>query len=605
MGWILPFRVLFQKFESSNFDLDKINAMQTSILYKVIIGVLFFNFYGSSLKAVTVTWNGGFGFWGQANRWSTGTVPGPDDYVIIQNGFVIMGQNFNATVKGVEISSNSAFRIEVNASLNLVNGDIDQSALTNNGILFNFGDISLDGFEGIDPNTAVGIVNNNHFRNFPAGSILIRNTNNRTIINNIDKTFINEGVIDIDVAYDIWAGCIYNLGVFQNKPGGIIQLVGSYLGISNPSLATLFENEGKIIIMDCTTSIRSSDFFHNKTSGSIQVLNGQVNNVDHLVNDGVMHISDIQGSDNAAIRNQSYFENYGTVVINNIEDIGIYNDIYSGSSPVIDNYGYIMVNSNSHKSIFNEGYLFNFNTGWIECDSYLKGGDYINFGVIKNTHQGIDHTIDLENSGIFNDKFGKLPSVGVSNSGLIVRPIHGPLIGGSYVYNAFDLANGNNFTLPGNWLTEIFPGNNAGIYDSSNNSFYPYRVAENDDELHANISINSSGLGGYFDIVVLEATNSVAAKVPDKTVAIVGEEVKVYPNPTQGKLTIELNDMPEASHEIFLYDALGQMVMRSPLEFISGQAQIDLKRYASQGVYYISITGQEGPVMYRKVIFSE
>ena len=579
--------------------------MQTSILYKVIIGVLFFNFYGSSLKAVTVTWNGGFGFWGQANRWSTGTVPGPDDYVIIQNGFVIMGQNFNATVRGVEVSSNSAFRIEINASLNLVNGDIDQSALTNNGILFNFGDISLNGFEGIDPNTAVGIVNNNHFRNFPAGSILIRNTNNRTIINNIDKTFINEGVIDIDVAYDIWAGCIYNLGVFQNKPGGIIQLVGSYLGIANPSLATRFENEGKIIIMDCTTSIRSSDFFHNKVSGSLQITDGQFINADQLINEGVIHISDILGSNNPALSNLVYFENFGTIVINNTEDIGIYNDNINGSAPVIDNYGNIRINSNSNKSIFNEGYLFNFNTGWIECDSYLKGGDYINSGVIKNTHQGINHTIDLENSGIFNDKFGKLPSAGVSNSGLIVHPIQGPLIGGSYVYNAFDLANGNNFTLPGNWLTEIFPGNNAGIYDSSNNSFYPYRVAENDDELHANISINSSGLGGYFDIVVLDATNRVATKVPDKTVAIVGEEVKVYPNPTQGRLTIELNDMPEASHEIFLYDALGRMIMRSPLEFSYGQAQIDLKRYASHGVYYISITGQEGPVMFRKVIFSE
>lgn len=129
------------------------------------------------LQAATVTWNGGFGLWGQANRWDTGSVPGPNDYVIIQNGFVIISQNFNASAKGIEVASNSVFMIEANASMTLADGDIDQAALINEGVTFNFGEISIDNFEGIGINTSVGLVNNNFFRNFPAGDIIIRNTN--------------------------------------------------------------------------------------------------------------------------------------------------------------------------------------------------------------------------------------------------------------------------------------------------------------------------------------------------------------------------------------------------------------------------------------------
>ena len=84
--------------------------MKTSLYFNTLLTILFSSLISYSSYAATVTWNGGFGFWGQANRWSTGTVPGPNDYVVIQNGFVIMGQNFNATVKGVEIANNAAFR---------------------------------------------------------------------------------------------------------------------------------------------------------------------------------------------------------------------------------------------------------------------------------------------------------------------------------------------------------------------------------------------------------------------------------------------------------------------------------------------------------------
>ena len=579
--------------------------MKTSLRPNILILILFSCAFCLQLQATTITWNGGFGFWGQANRWSTGTVPGPDDYVIIQNGFVIIGQNFDAQAKGVEVSSNSAFRIEVNASLSLANGDIDQAALTNNGILFNFGDINLDGFEGINPNTSVGIVNNNHFRNFPAGNITIRNTNNKTINNYIDNTFINEGDIDIDVAYDIWGGCIQNLGKFENKPGGIILLVGGYFGISNSSLATHFKNEGKIYIKDCATAIMSSDLFHNLSSGSIQITDGQLQNTDYFLNDGVIHISDIQGKNNTALRNIEYLENYGSIIIFNVEDIGVYNHTYSGSTPVIDNYGYLMVNSNSYKSIFNEGYVFNFNTGWIESDNYLKGGDYINMGVMKNTNQGISHSITLENSGIFNDKYGKLVTNNTTNFGVIVRPIQGPITGGNYVYDALDLGNASPFTFGANWFNEYYSGVNCGDYNPGNNSLYPNIYAENDGELHAEITINSSGLGAFFDVIVLNPSNSIVQESFDLDYISKEDDLNVFPNPTSGQVQLEWNKSHSSFNQLAVFDAIGKKIYETNLNGKQLNYTFDLPDFINSGIYYMVLTDENGKKMNKKITVSK
>jgi len=101
--------------------------------YTLKITLLFLIMTASQdMDAATVSWNGGFGFWNQASRWSTGVVPAAGDDVIINNGFVIIPQNFTAHSRSVSVASNSAFRIEFNATLNIMDGLIDQQAFINN-----------------------------------------------------------------------------------------------------------------------------------------------------------------------------------------------------------------------------------------------------------------------------------------------------------------------------------------------------------------------------------------------------------------------------------------------------------------------------------------
>ena len=556
-----------------------------------------------SSYAATVTWNGGFGFWGQANRWSTGTVPGPNDYVVIQNGFVIMGQNFNATVKGIEIANNAAFRIEPDATLNLNNGDINQAALINNGITFNFGEINIDGYEGTYSNTQVGLINNNFFRNFSAGDIIIRNTNNHVLKNGIGKTFINEGYIDIDVAPDIWGSSIQSGGVFENRSSGIIDIKNGQSAILATSLGTAFKNWGKINIQDpAGAGFQCNTDCNNFLSGSIQIQNGQFENRAHFVNEGQIYVSDYNSPNQlAAVRNDNFIENYGSININNIGGPGILNDATYGTSPVIDNYGNINISNVLGKSIFNQYYIFNFNTGWIEADNYFKGGEYINYGVIKNTYNGISHSINLSNYGIFNDKYDKLNYNNVVNNGVIVRPIQGPLSSGDPVSNAFDLANSSSFTFAGNWVNNFYPGTNCGTYNSSNNTFIPNANAENDMELHAEISINSSGLGGFFDVVVLNTTNRSVHRNSDRAHLNSGESIKVYPNPASDHIQVEWGKDYNSINRIMILNSLGQVVYDQTVNGNQRQFRIDITRQMTAGMYYMQLIDTEGSLETRKL----
>ena len=70
--------------------------------------------------------------------------------------------------------------------------------------------------------------------------------------------------------------------------------------------------------------------------------------------------------------------------------------------------------------------------------------------------------------------------------------------------------------------------------------------------------------------------------------------VKLYPNPTSGLLSIEAEEMTSVS----VYDILGQCVMQTVAE--DGQAVLDMSRL-QKGIYLIKLSTPTGSAMQRVV----
>jgi len=76
--------------------------------------------------------------------------------------------------------------------------------------------------------------------------------------------------------------------------------------------------------------------------------------------------------------------------------------------------------------------------------------------------------------------------------------------------------------------------------------------------------------------------------------------INVYPNPSNGKFTIEVKDAKLAPQSVTVLDATGQEVLF--VEFVSGSQSIDLSNQA-KGVYFIRIATENGNYSKRVTIF--
>ena len=70
--------------------------------------------------------------------------------------------------------------------------------------------------------------------------------------------------------------------------------------------------------------------------------------------------------------------------------------------------------------------------------------------------------------------------------------------------------------------------------------------------------------------------------------------VKLYPNPTSGQLSIEADDMTSVS----VYDLVGQCVMQATAE--NGQLTFDMSQLQS-GIYFIKVNTSNGSAVQRVV----
>jgi hypothetical protein len=83
-------------------------------------------------------------------------------------------------------------------------------------------------------------------------------------------------------------------------------------------------------------------------------------------------------------------------------------------------------------------------------------------------------------------------------------------------------------------------------------------------------------------------------------VANIEESVDVYPNPSNGLVTIDLKGALTQNATIVVYNSLGQNVMSQTYTQASGKFEINLTDYA-KGVYSIKLT-VDGQVVNKRVV---
>ena len=104
---------------------------------------------------------------------------------------------------------------------------------------------------------------------------------------------------------------------------------------------------------------------------------------------------------------------------------------------------------------------------------------------------------------------------------------------------------------------------------------------------------SADGDGPYLQLVDLNSDNSLASNwiassetLSTKDVARLQEHILVYPNPTNGRITITLDSSETESLEFIIYNSLGQSV--GYFELDSSNLEINLS-YLSNGLYYYHI----------------
>lgn len=164
--------------------------MKSFTLWQVAGAILPLLLIYSKSQSQVVTVNSGN--WNTPSVWSTGSLPGPADDVIIRHAITVSNSAFSSTVRSLTLengTNNAAATISFNSgtavrTLNILN-DLFVSATTNNNCRFQL--------QGASTSTTVGgniILNRNHTGFVDAFGISLRNGSSMTA-DNLSITYIN------------------------------------------------------------------------------------------------------------------------------------------------------------------------------------------------------------------------------------------------------------------------------------------------------------------------------------------------------------------------------------------------------------------------------
>lgn len=109
-------------------------------------------------------------------------------------------------------------------------------------------------------------------------------------------------------------------------------------------------------------------------------------------------------------------------------------------------------------------------------------------------------------------------------------------------------------------------------------------------------AIDSSG-----QIITLDAPTGSITIIPTGIYDIVNNSlVKIYPNPNNGKFTLETEGIPSnIGSEIRIYDLLGNEIYNQKLN--TSKAEFDLSDQA-KGIYFLKVYSRNGLVALRKIV---
>lgn len=102
----------------------------------------------------------------------------------------------------------------------------------------------------------------------------------------------------------------------------------------------------------------------------------------------------------------------------------------------------------------------------------------------------------------------------------------------------------------------------------------------------------------FFESLKVEPSENSIIDASDLT----GDFVNVYPNPSNGDVTIEYNTTDAAEDvSIRIVDVLGQVIYETPVTFTNGTLHLNMNNYAN-GAYFITITGAKKVLANTKLI---
>ena len=180
-------------------------------------------------------------------------------------------------------------------------------------------------------------------------------------------------------------------------------------------------------------------------------------------------------------------------------------------------------------------------------------------------------SLKFKAAGYTNFKVSSKQRSGGANSGPKFFKLQWRLSAGTYA----DVANGA-ITCANDWTTGVLNQLPVPITGQGTGSIYLRWLMTSNEDLVGG-TVTSSGVSKIDDIIIT-ATNSVGIEETIYTNA-----VNIYPNPSNGIITIEAAD---AVNEIMIYNALGALVYKNkPSQLIN---TIDLKSFG-EGIYFVNV----------------
>jgi hypothetical protein len=165
-------------------------------------------------------------------------------------------------------------------------------------------------------------------------------------------------------------------------------------------------------------------------------------------------------------------------------------------------------------------------------------------------------------------------------------------------YNVkFIVKDGENSLIEG--VKVAFNGNELNT-DSNGEATFHYVSPED----NINYSISKSGFNSYSGTVsVIDEDITVNVKLISSGIENISEiSTKIYPNPSNGILNLEISGSEYQEYKVKIYDVLGSMVYNTVCTYGTEiKEQIDISNHP-KGMYFISIESENGILFNRKII---